>query len=229
MLYWILWNILFALGRLTFWLTGGLRIDGQKNVPEAGGVIVAPNHLSIADPVPVGMGLSRPAYYMASTQIFAIPVLRTLCKWMRAFPVRQDSPDRAALRRAEKLLAAGEALVVFPEGHVAETNELDPILPGVIMLSIRSGAPIVPVGIVGTERIIPHGQYVPRRPGRPVLVRFGEPIPAEKLSGGLKGREALEHGTSVLADAINAIVKGLREEEATSEAASLARRNLPVS
>ena len=225
-LYWILWKVMFAIARIAFWITGGLRIDGQENVPEVGGVIIAPNHLSLADPLPVGMGLTRPAYFMASTQIFAIPVLRTICKWLRAFPVKQDSPDRAALRKAEKLLQAGEALVIFPEGHVAETNELDPILPGVIMLAIRANVPIVPVGLVGTERIVPHGKFHPRRSGRPVLVRFGKPIPAETITGGMKGREALEHGTAVLAEAIGSIVKDLREEEAASH---LARRNLPVS
>ncbi len=226
MLYWILRSLIYAVGRFAFWVTGGLRIDGEENVPEKGGVIIAPNHLSIADPLPVGIGLTRPAYFMASTQIFAVPVLRTICKWLRAFPVKQDSPDRAALRRSEKLLEAGEALVIFPEGHITETNVLDPIQPGVIMLAIRANVPIVPVGLVGTERIIPHGKFRPRRSGRPVLMRFGKAIPVETITGGMKGREALEHGTGVLAEAIGSLVKDLREEEA---AGHLARRNLPVS
>ena len=226
MLYWILWRLMYAAAKLAIWITGGLRVDGQENVPESGGVIIAPNHLSIADPVPVGIGLTRSAYYMASTQVFAIPVLRTISTLLRAFPVKQDSPDRTALRKSQKLLEAGEALVVFPEGHVAETAELDPIQPGVIMLAIRGNVPIVPVGIVGTERVIPHGKFWPRRVGKPILLRFGKPIPPDQLSGGLKGREALEHGSAVLADAIRTLVEELREEEA---AASLARRNLPVS
>ena len=226
MVYWILWKLMRLVATVAFWITGGLRIDGQDNVPELGGVIIAPNHLSLADPPSVGMGLSRPAYYMASTQIFAVPVVRTISRWLRAFPVKQDSPDRAALRKAEKLLEAGEAIVIFPEGHVTETAELDPIQPGVIMLAIRANVPIVPVGIVGTERIVPHGKLLPRRSGRPVLVRFGMPIPVEALTGGLKGREALEHGSAVLSEAIKSIVRELREEEA---AGHLARRNLPVS
>jgi 1-acyl-sn-glycerol-3-phosphate acyltransferase len=163
---------------------------------------------------------------MASTQVFAVPIVRTLAHWMRAFPVKQDSADRAALRKAEKLLETGEALVVFPEGHVAESADMEPVQPGVIMLAIRANVPIVPVGIVGTERIVPHGKFWPRRSGRPVRVRFGEPIPVETLSGGKKGREALENGVAVLEDTLKALVRDLREEEA---AGHLARRNLPVS
>ena len=226
MLYWILWRLMYWIGKLALWITGGLRIDGQENVPGTGGVIIAPNHLSIADPLPVGIGLTRTAYYMASTQVFAIPILRTVCKWLRAFPVKQDSPDRAALRKSEKLLEAGEALVIFPEGHVAETADMDPVQPGVIMLALRANVPVVPVGIVGTERIVPHGQFRPRRAGCPVLLRFGKPIPAAELSGGLRGREALEHGSALLTEAIAGLVRDLREEEA---AATLARKNLPVS
>jgi 1-acyl-sn-glycerol-3-phosphate acyltransferase len=226
LLYWILWKLMYLVGKIALWILGGLRIDGQSNVPENGGVIVAPNHLSLADPVCVGLGLSRPAYYMASTQVFGVRVIRTLAKLLRAFPVKQDSPDRAALRRAEKLLEAGEAIVIFPEGHVTETAELDPIQPGVLMLAIRAGVPIVPVGIVGTERIVPHGKVLPRRSGRPVMVRFGKAIPVEELTGGMKGRDALEHGRATLAEAISSLVRELRQEEAAGQ---LARRNLPVS
>lgn len=225
MLYWILWKFMCLVTRVAFWITGGLRIEGDENVPETGGVIIAPNHLSLADPLPVGLGLKRPAYYMASTQIFDVPVVRTFARWMRAFPVKQDSADRAALRKSEKLLESGEALVIFPEGHVEETGELDPIQPGVIMLALRAAVPIVPVGLIGTERVIPYGKMLPRRAGSPVWVRFGKPIPVDTLSGGLKGREALDHGTAVLAEAIAGIVKELREEEAARQ---LARTNMPV-
>src|SRR5438045_6730647 len=92
--YWILWRVMYFFGKLAFWITGGLRIDGEENVPESGGVIIAPNHLSLADPVPVGMGLKRPAYYMASTQVFTVLFVRRIAAWLRAFPVKQDSPDR---------------------------------------------------------------------------------------------------------------------------------------
>src|SRR5438105_3925980 len=121
---------------------------------------------------------------------------------MRAYPIRQDWPDRSALRKTLNLLKKDHAVVIFPEGHVSKDGAMLPIQAGSILLAVQSGAPVVPVGIVGTDRMMPPHQWKLRRAGRRIVVRFGRPITTEELTGGLKGRAGIDHGAAVLSRAI---------------------------
>lgn len=202
MLYHILRSIFWVVFRVLFWLLGGIRIEGANNVPKRGAVLITPNHVSFADPPLIGAALRRGAWFVAADEMFTIPVLGWLARKMHAFPIRQDSPDRAALRKMQELLKRGEAVVIFPEGHVSKTPAMQPIQPGFMLLVQMTGAPVVPVGIVGTDRMMPPHQWKLRRAKQPTTVRFGEPIPAEELMGGLKGRAGVDHGVRVLTEAI---------------------------
>lgn len=186
---------------------GGLRIEGQEHVPETGGVIVAPNHVSHADPIVVGIALRRPAWFAATDELFAIPVLGVMARWVRAFPIRQDSPDRAALRRMEELLRSGELLVGFPEGHESLDGKLQPLQPGLVWLALRCEVPIVPVGIVGTNSALPPREWRLRHAGRAIIVRFGMPITPEDLRRGGQGREAVDRGCAMLRDRLLALTQ----------------------
>ena len=187
-------------------LLGGLRVEGAQNVSRSGPLIVAPNHISFADPLVIGVALNRPAYFMATAKLFTIRFLGQLARFMRVYPVKQDSPDRAALRHTETLLKRGETVVIFPEGHVNPTPELLPIQPGIVMIAMRTGAPVLPVGLIGTKHMVPYRKFWPRHAGRPIVVRFSRPISVQELTGGLKGRGALDHGIRCLREAIEALV-----------------------
>src|SRR5579871_5119512 len=113
MLFYVLRPVFWLLFRTIFAVLGGLRVEGKERVPKHGPVIVAPNHISFADPALIGVALGRPARFMATDEMFGIRVLGALARIMRAYPIRQDSPDRAALRRTEQLLREGQAVVVF--------------------------------------------------------------------------------------------------------------------
>lgn len=184
---------------------GGLDVQGLGNVPRTGALIVAPNHLSDCDPFAVGVALPRPTYFMAKSELFDIPVIGRFISLLHGFPVRRGKPDRHALHKAEDILKSGEALVIFPEGKLSETGLLDELNPGVIMIAMRTGAPILPVGLVGTNRLVPYGELRPRRIEQPVEVRFGCPIPMDELTGGQSGRAGLEHGLVVLEKAIRGL------------------------
>lgn len=194
----VLREVLRALLRGLVGCLGGLRVEGAELVPRSGGVLIAPNHRSHLDPVLVGLVIRRPVWFIATDELFAIPVLGRIARALRAFPIHQDSPDRWALRRAEQLLRSGEALVSFPEGHESLNGRLQPLQGGCVFLALRAEVPILPVGILGSERVLPPWQWRLRHGSHPILVRFGQPLAPDVLSGGMRGKEAVQHGTALL-------------------------------
>jgi 1-acyl-sn-glycerol-3-phosphate acyltransferase len=202
MLYLLLRPAIQRALRLLFFALGGVRVEGMKDVPRRGRLIVTPNHLSHADPPLVGAYLPRAAWYAAAEELFDYRFAGRFSRFVRAMPIRQDSADRAALRRFEHLLAREEAVVLFPEGHESQRGDLHALQGGTILLAVRTGAPVLPVGIIGTDRMLAPREFKMHRSSVPAILRFGKPIPVEVLTGGLKGRAAINHGLSVLGEAI---------------------------
>jgi 1-acyl-sn-glycerol-3-phosphate acyltransferase len=147
------------------------RVLGRERVP-AGGVILAGNHVSYADPVLLWCESPRPVHFMAKSDLWDHGFIGWGLDRLWAFPVRRDAVDRAALTKASGLLKADEIVGIFPEGsrHAAEGESHG----GAAFLSIHNRVPVVPVGIAGTERIWPKGKRLPRLPR--VVFSFGEPI-----------------------------------------------------
>ena len=157
------------------------RVTGRGNVPRSGAVILACNHISDADPLLVGAATLRPTGYMAKRALWDIDWLAPILDLVGSFPVDPGAPDRAALRRAEGILARGEALVVFPEGRIAPDGKLAALLPGVLQLALKSGAPIVPVGLAGASKVVPYGELAPRPTLARVRVHYGAPLSFDDL------------------------------------------------
>ncbi len=155
-----------------------LRTEGIENVPPEGPVILALNHISWFDIPLVSVRVPRPTHYMAKIELFRIFLLGGLIRTLGAFPVRRGEGDREALRIAERLLAEGELLVIFPEGHRSGTGHLLPGHPGTGYIALRTGVPVVPVAITGTERTLNGLHYGPFAPR--VTVRFGKPFRLEQ-------------------------------------------------
>jgi 1-acyl-sn-glycerol-3-phosphate acyltransferase len=177
---------------------GGVTVIGAENVPDDGGLVVTPNHVSHFDPLVVGMAIRRPVWFLATDELFAIPLLGWLAVRLRAIPIHQDSPDREALRRTEALLEAGEAVVAFPEGHESLDGKLQPLQRGVAWLALRTGVSVLPVGLSGTDGILPPREWRLRHGGRRVIVRIGKPISVAELAGGLSGRASVDHACEVM-------------------------------
>src|SRR5215813_365322 len=133
-----------------------LRVTGWDHVPPTGPVLLVSNHLGPTDTLPIGVYLRRQVRIMAKSEIFHWPVLGWIARWARAIPIRRGESDRKALRIASLLLAAGECVLVFPEGTYREPSEPPAMLPvktGAAWLALRTGAAVVPVGIWGTENV----------------------------------------------------------------------------
>jgi 1-acyl-sn-glycerol-3-phosphate acyltransferase len=188
-----------------------MRITGRGHVPQQGAVILVANHLSHFDSALIGSAVRRPLWFMAMSEIFENPVLSKLARFCQAFPVKRGSADLGALKGAEQLLRDGQALVVFPEGRLSPTGQLGPILPGASLLSLHANVPIVPVGISGSEKIMPYGPTCPRPTLTPVRLHFGPPLNLSDLQE-LPRREARKAATQRLESAIIECVAIARAE-----------------
>ncbi len=204
MWYRFTWPLMKAVLRGTFAVLGGFRAQGTRNVPRSGAVLICPNHISDADPPAVAVAVPRNAFYMAKHDLFEVPVLGYLMRHFRAFPIKRDSADRAALRKAEELLQNGEAVVIFAEGGGNEEGTLQPLYPGAMLIALKTRVPVVPVALVNTNEVWEYGSPTPKRAGVPVSVTFGEPLDLSDLYG-KKGAvdEATRRLTERLAQMLN--------------------------
>lgn len=179
------------------WLLGGGRVEGLGNVPRSGPFIMVSNHNSNLDPPfiggAIGRHVGRPIHFMAKEEIRHWPLVGWLARGSGVFFVRRGERDRAAQRVALEHLAAGRPIGIFPEG----TRSLDGVMgepkAGVALLAMRSGAPLLPVGISGSGKIFPGRSRWPHRTR--VDMRIGEPFNLVHQPEGRLDREALAEGT----------------------------------
>ena len=159
--------------RLLLILLTRWRVRGRDNIPGEGPLLIVANHLNLADPPLLGVSLSRRVVFMAKEELFRSRFSGYFVRSFGAFPVHRERMDREALRQAKRVLADGLALVMFPEATRSKNAQLQPAFPGSALIALRSGAPILPVGITGTEKI----EGVAWILHRPVLtVNIGHPF-----------------------------------------------------
>lgn len=151
-----------------------IEFEGVERVPKSGAMIVAPNHVSYLDPLWVSIPISRPLRYMTWDRMTRLPLLGPLMLAYGSFPVNVEKGDRAALKASLEQLRANGGLMIFPEGGRTKSGRLEEFKPGVIRLAIDTGAPIVPVTIIGGYKAFSRHHYFPR----PFKVRivYHEPI-----------------------------------------------------
>ncbi len=186
--------MLYTFGKTVSWLLakliGRMTVVGRENIPRKGGVMICGNHVSYADPPVLGAATwVRPLHYMAKTDLFEVPVLGKLIKWVGAFPVQQRTADRAALKKAVEYLEKGEAVGMFPEGQRVYSGQLGEPLPGVGMIVLRAKAPVVPAALIDTATFLPPHKILPRFAR--IKVIFGKPLDFSDLYD-KPGREAVE-------------------------------------
>jgi 1-acyl-sn-glycerol-3-phosphate acyltransferase len=149
------------------------RVEGKENVPRKGPLIVVSNHMTYVDPPLLGASVPRRITFMAKQELFRHSLMGLVVRAYGAFPVRRDRLDREALRHALEILNNGKVLGMFPEGKRSLSHHLQEIQPGTAFIAARSGVPIVPVGISGSEQV--RGiRFIVRRPS--IIVRIGRPF-----------------------------------------------------
>lgn len=152
-------------------------VRNSENLPRSGPVIISPMHRSNLDVPLLGATCPRRLRYLAKGSLFKNRFWTWFLTTIGGFPLDRDATaDRGALDGAMEVLARGEALAVFPEGERKAGPTVHPMADGAVWLSARTGAPILPVGIGGSERSMPKGANLPK-PTRLVFL-YGELIPA---------------------------------------------------
>jgi 1-acyl-sn-glycerol-3-phosphate acyltransferase len=207
---------LYSVGKLT--VAPALRVlwrptvTGREHVPAAGGAVLAGNHLSFADQLFVPAVLPRKVFYLAKLEYFAKGGFGAwLAREMGQIPLDR-SGGRASLvglDAALPLLRAGELVGIFPEGTRSPDGRLYRGRTGVAKLALDAGVPLIPVGIVGTERVQPRGARVPRL-GFPVEIRIGKPL---DLAPWREGNLPAGRVRREITDALMAEIRGLTGQE----------------
>jgi 1-acyl-sn-glycerol-3-phosphate acyltransferase len=156
-------------------------ITGFHHVPRTGPVIIAGNHISFADEIFTPLAARRQVFYFAKAEYFTGRGLRgwamaSFFRGMGQVPVeRGDTRSAAAsIEIGVDVLGMGQALGIFPEGTRSPDGRLYKFRTGVARLALRSGAPVVPAGLVGTRQVLPPGSR--RWHLAPVAVHFGAPL-----------------------------------------------------
>ncbi len=177
-----LYDAVGVLVRVLLLLLTSWKVKGRGNVPANGGLIVVANHLNLADPPLLGASLGRRAVFMAKKELFRSRLLSFFIHSLGAFPVQRGELNRQALRQANQVLAKGLALIIFPEGSRSRSARLQPALPGSALIAQHNNIPVLPVGIIGTEKIRGFGWFL-RRPR--IMVNIGHPFHLPSIEGRL--------------------------------------------
>ena len=167
-----LWRLSRGFARLVAHVVWRLRIENADRVPRTGGLIIAANHVSYADPPFIGAAIPRVAYFLAKEELFRNPLFGRLIAAHHAIPIRRGQLRPEQHARVVALLKSGATLLMFPEGTRSRTGRPGRARPGVAIFARDAGVPVVPAlisGSVGWTR-----SWLRRRP---VVVRFGHPMP----------------------------------------------------
>ncbi|ALG06655.1 lysophospholipid acyltransferase family protein [Kibdelosporangium phytohabitans] len=164
------------------------KVEGLENIPAGGGVILASNHLSVFDSILIPLVVPRQVNFLAKEEYFQgkSPYHRARTAFMRAIgqvPVQrgQARAGVAALEVASKVLSKGDVFGIYPEGTRSRDLRLHRGHTGVGQLALSNGVPVVPMAVIGTDRIQPPGQRFPR-PAR-VTIRIGKALDFSRYDG----------------------------------------------
>jgi len=156
--YWFIFNAIQYALKGIFKLLYRASIKGIDKIPKNGKYIICSNHLSYLDPVLIGAYMPRYTYFMAKKELFSVSFLSNLVTYLNAFPVNRDIIDRSTFNIALNILKNENVLALFPEGTRSTDGKIKEGKKGVGFISILSGAPIIPMVITGSNKIIqkPH-------------------------------------------------------------------------
>lgn len=174
-----------AAGSLLLRLTGGVEVAGAEFVPRRGPLILVANHQSLLDPIAPIAAMPREITFLAASYLFRIPLVGLIIRSVGAMPVHGPKADLRSLRSALTFLQKGKAIGLFPEGGVSRPGELRPFMPGWAYLALKSGAPVLPVILRGSSKVLPVGTFIPR-PGR-IRIEVLPPLtfaPKKKIAQG---------------------------------------------
>ncbi|WP_205881125.1 lysophospholipid acyltransferase family protein [Leucobacter insecticola] len=223
-LFWVLATLILPLWSLM----ARYRFTPASKLPQSGPFIIAPNHFSELDPIAMGAAvwhLGRAPRFMAKASLFKVPVLGALMRSTGQIPVERTGaiPSRDGknpMGAAAQLIEQEAAVVVYPEGTLTRDPGLWPMRgkSGAVRLALESGVPLIPAAHWGTEKLMPrYAKRIRPFPRKTIEVAIGEPLDLSKFKDRTLDQQTINEATSLLMDAITALLAELRGEEPPAE------------
>lgn len=189
-----MYALLSALVRGFFAVFFPFKAAGGENVPQSGAVILCANHQSLSDPIMMAVSQKRKIRFMAKKELFGVPLLGGLIKWLGGFPVDRGAGDLAAVRLSLSILKEGNVMGIFPQGTRTWKGG-KAFQSGAAMIALKSGAAVVPVYIDGRARLF-----------RRVNLTFGAPMDLSAYAGRMTS-DTLKEATRAMEQAVYAMEK----------------------
>jgi 1-acyl-sn-glycerol-3-phosphate acyltransferase len=172
------------------------KVVGKHNIPTTGAFLLAPIHRSNIDTPLAAAVTRRRMRFMGKDTIWKVKPIGWIISALGAFPVTRGTADREALKRCIAVLEAGEPLVLFPEGTRQSGPVVQPLFDGAAYVAVKAGVPIIPVGIGGSEGVMPKGSKM-IYPNKCIVI-VGEPISVPRDETGKVARSAVKELTETL-------------------------------
>jgi 1-acyl-sn-glycerol-3-phosphate acyltransferase len=194
-LYWVVKGVLTPVMRVSF----RIQVEAAHWVPKQGPVILACNHRSFLDSIFLPLVVRRRVTFVAKAEYFDDPKTAWFFRGVGQIPIRREggAASERALETAFDVLQSGRVFGIYPEGTRTRDGYMHRGHTGVARLALRSGAPVIPVGMIGTDEVQPIDSKMPKL-GRTVTIRFGEPIDATRYGERVDDRLALREFTDEL-------------------------------
>ncbi len=180
-------------------------IEGVENIPQDRALVMASNHRSYADPVILTMPMKKPVTYMAKEELFKNKLFGWFIRKLGAFPVKRGTGDMQVIDDAVDILESGRHLVIFPEGTRSKDGKVGKGKTGVALIAARSGADVLPCGIIF------EGEKLHFR--SKLTLRFGKVIPAEEIAVTDGSPKELKAAKLRIMSAITELVEGGGDKE----------------
>lgn len=199
---------------LTVWFSN--HIEGSESVPTTGSALIAVNHVSLFDPLAVAYAidrLGRHPRFLAKSSLFHVPFVSWVLRSARQVRVdRGTSSAPWSLDHATSALADGEIIVIFPEGTISRSPDLEPLQPktGLARLALSTGVPVIPCATWGGQWVWSYHMGFRPGPGKDVWVRFGSPMSFDGFRGRQDEPKAWAEIGSLVMDEIEVLKAGMQ-------------------
>ncbi|OGN61986.1 MAG: cytidylate kinase [Chlamydiae bacterium RIFCSPHIGHO2_12_FULL_49_11] len=203
----LFYRICFSFSRLFFKCFFRLTVSGQENYPQGKAAIIAPNHLSFLDPPTVGVSCPQEVNFLAIDYLFRVPLFGACIRRLNCIPISGNVQDTTSIKNVIRSLAAGEQVMIFPEGTRNTEDRIAPLKRGVAVIATKVPCLIVPVLVKGTHEAWPRGRAF-FKPFKHLHVAFGPPIDArlivQEAGSAKEARERINHELQAALEALHA-------------------------
>ena len=178
-----------------FYMIYNIRVEGRENLPEKGPLIICANHTNVIDPIILAVSLPYNINSMAKAELFKNKLFAFFLNKIGVFPVKRGEADIKSIKTSLKLLKENKVMGIFPEGTRNKTGELK-AEPGVAMIAIRAGSPVLPIAIVGNYKLFHR-----------TIVKIGKPVLMDKYSNQKLQNEDYQNISMDIMKYINKLLK----------------------